>query len=63
MFVLAFMNYELFHHKDLKKKIFLIDMTKETTGFFSNLFRDGIKKYVRKGKRIAVILNKIGYAK
>lgn len=52
------MNYELFDHKKKGKKIYLVDMTKEATGYFSELAERGIEKTLRQGKRVGIILNK-----
>lgn len=53
------MNYELFNHD--KKKIFLVDMTKELNPFFSVLTMKGIEKYLKQGKRIGILVNKKWY--
>ncbi|MEI7562157.1 MAG: hypothetical protein WCJ39_00030 [bacterium] len=50
------MNYELFERD--KKKIFLVDMTKELNPFFSVLTMKGIEKYLKQGKRIGILVNK-----
>lgn len=44
------MNYELFDHG--KKKIYLVNMTKELNQTFSELFEKGISKYLRAKKKI-----------
>jgi len=53
------MNYELFERD--KKKIFLVDMTKELNPFFSVLTMKGIEKYLKQGKRIGILVNKKWY--
>jgi len=48
------MNYERFDHdrQGAKKSIFLVNMTKEITPYFSQLAVDGIEKYLKQGKKI-----------
>jgi hypothetical protein len=48
------MNYERFDHdiQGTKKSIFLVNMTKEITPYFSQLANDGIEKYLAQGKKI-----------
>ncbi|MEI7919400.1 MAG: hypothetical protein WCH65_04280 [bacterium] len=43
------MNYERFQHdiQGTKKSIFLVDMSKEITPYFSQLASDGIEKYLK----------------
>lgn len=53
------MNYELFDHG--KKKIYLVNMTKELNQTFSELFEKGISKYLRAKKKIWILINKKGY--
>lgn len=50
------MNYELFNNKD--KKVFLVDMRRETDHVFSNIAKNGIKKYILQWKKIGIIVNK-----
>lgn len=50
------MNYELFENKD--KKIFLVDMTRETEYIFSEISKNGIKKYISQWKKIGILVNK-----
>lgn len=54
------MWYTQFQHNN--QNIFLIDMCNEPMKPFSELVHKGIKKYLREGKRIAIIVNKKGYA-
>lgn len=58
------MNYERFDHdiQWTKKSIFLVNMTKEITPYFSQLADQGIEKYLKQGKRIGILVNKKGYA-
>lgn len=48
------MNYERFDHTlhGIKKSIFLVNMTKEITPYFSQLALQGIEKYLAQGKKI-----------
>jgi hypothetical protein len=48
------MNYERFDHhiQNTKKSIFLVNMTKEITPYFSQLADQGITKYLKEGKKI-----------
>lgn len=62
------MNYERFDHNlpsslgplapSLKKSIFLVNMTKEITPYFSQLASQGIEKYLAEGKKIGILVNK-----
>ena len=54
------MNYEKFEHKD--KNIFLVNMTKELNPYFSESVQRGIEKQLGLGKKIAILVNKKGYA-
>ncbi len=66
------MNYERFDHNfsspltpgslPLKKSIFLVNMTKEITPYFSQLANQGIEKYLKQWKRIWILVNKKWYA-
>lgn len=58
------MNYERFDHdrQGAKKSIFLVNMTKEITPYFSQLAVDGIEKYLKQGKKIWILVNKKGYS-
>ena len=58
------MNYERFDHeiKWTKKSIFLVNMTKEITPYFSQLASNGIEKYLAQGKKIGILVNKKWYA-
>jgi len=58
------MNYERFDHdiQSTKKSIFLVNMTKEITPYFSQLALQGIEKYLKQGKKIWILVNKKGYA-
>ena len=58
------MNYERFDHKiqNTKKSIYLVDMTKEITPYFSQLTIDWITKYLKQGKKIWILVNKKGYS-
>lgn len=58
------MNYERFDHENngTKKSIFLVNMTKEITPYFSQLAIQGIEKYLHQGKKIAILVNKKGYS-
>ncbi len=66
------MNYERFDHTlsisqipgslALKKSIFLVNMTKEIIPYFSPLALQGIEKYLKQGKKIALLVNKKGYS-
>lgn len=49
------MNYELFDHS--KKKIYLVNMTKELNQTFSELFEKGMRKYLREKKKIWILIN------
>ncbi len=42
--------------------IFLVNMTREITPYFSQLALQGIEKYLKQGKKIALLVNKKGYA-
>ena len=53
------MNYELFDHG--KKKIYLINMTREENQIFSALFEKGVEKYLKAGKKIGILINKKGH--
>lgn len=50
------MNYELFQNND--KQIFLVDMTRETDYIFSEISKNGIKKYISQWKKIWILVNK-----
>lgn len=50
------MNYELFDHNN--KKIFLVDMTRETDYVFSTLTNSWLQKYISKWKKIWIIVNR-----
>ncbi|MEI6119309.1 MAG: hypothetical protein WCP92_09265 [bacterium] len=54
------MNYERFDHtiQDTKKSIFLVNMSKEITPYFSQLASDGIEKYLAQDKKICILVNK-----
>lgn len=54
------MNYERFDHtiQATKKSIFLVNMTKEITPYFSQLALQGIEKYLAQGKKIGILVNK-----
>ena len=58
------MNYERFQHDidGTKKSIFLVNMTKEITPYFSQLAIQGIEKYLKQGKKIWILVNKKGYS-
>lgn len=58
------MNYERFQHdiKGKKKSIFLVDMSKEITPYFSQLAHQGIEKYLAQGKKIWILVNKKWYS-
>jgi primosomal protein N' (replication factor Y) (superfamily II helicase) len=58
------MNYERFDHdiQGIKKSIFLVNMSKEITPYFSQLALNGIEKYLKQWKRIWILVNKKGYA-
>ena len=58
------MNYERFDHtiQGTKKSIFLVDMSKEITPYFSQLASTGIEKYLKQGKKIWILVNKKGYS-
>ncbi len=58
------MNYERFDHtiQDTKKSIFLVNMSKEITPYFSQLASDGIEKYLAQDKKICILVNKKWYA-
>lgn len=58
------MNYERFDHniQETKKSIFLVNMTKEITPYFSQLASDGIEKYLAQWKKIWILVNKKWYA-
>lgn len=62
------MNYELFEHKstvwakEKTKKIFLINMSQEHNPYFSEWVQTGIAKYLKNWKKIAILVNKKGYA-
>jgi len=49
-------NYELFNHKD--KKIFLVDMTRETDYVFSEIAKLSLEKQIKENRKIAIIVNK-----
>lgn len=55
------MSYELFAHPEKKKNIYLVDMTREH-GYFSEMLTKGIRKYIKEGKKILLIVNKKGFA-
>lgn len=50
------MNYEQFDHKD--KKIFLVDMRKETSKIFSDIAFKWLQKYIKNWKKILILVNK-----
>lgn len=54
------MNYERFDHSTPtgKKSIFLVNMTKEITPYFSQLTLQGIAKYLKQGKKMCILVNK-----
>jgi primosomal protein N' (replication factor Y) len=58
------MNYEQFIQTTNNKtqKIFLVNMTKETHPYFSQLCEKGIEKYSKEQKNITIIVNKKWYA-
>lgn len=54
------MNYEQFIHKN--KKIFLVDMRKETSKIFSDIAHKWLQKYIQSWKKIMIIVNKKWYS-
>ena len=54
------MNYELFDHWE--KRIFLVDMTRESDYIFSEIAKSGIAKYVKQWKKIWILVNKKWYS-
>lgn len=58
------MNYEKFDVAihGMQKNIFLVNMTKELDPHFSQLTIKWLQKYIRQGKKIALIVNKKWYA-
>lgn len=54
------MNYEQFKHKD--RSIFLVNMTKELSPFFSQLVLRWIQKSLNQNKKIWILVNKKWYA-
>lgn len=54
------MNYELFDHNT--KKIYLVDMTRETDYIFSELSKSGLTKYIKQWKKIGILVNKKWYS-
>ena len=58
------MNYERFDHdiQGAKKSIYLVNMSKEITPYFSQLASEWIEKYIKQGKRIWILVNKKGYS-
>lgn len=58
------MNYERFDHdiQGTKKSIYLVNMSKEITPYFSQLASEWIEKYIKQGKRIWILVNKKGYS-
>lgn len=58
------MNYERFDHSTPtgKKSIFLVNMTKEITPYFSQLTLQGIAKYLKQGKKMCILVNKKWYS-
>ncbi len=57
------MNYELFENpNNTKKKIFLVDMTREPDYIFSELAKNWLSKYIRQWKKIWILVNKKWYS-
>jgi len=58
------MNYERFDHniQGTKKSIYLVNMSKEITPYFSQLASEWIEKYLKQWKKIWILVNKKGYS-
>lgn len=58
------MNYERFDHniQGTKKSIYLVNMSKEITPYFSQLASEWIQKYLKQWKKIWILVNKKGYS-
>ena len=54
------MNYELFDHWE--KRIFLVDMTRESDYIFSEIAKSGISKSIKQWKKIWILVNKKWYS-